>query len=63
MTDRSRFEALTQHFDSLKYTDEYKISRVNYRFLLTSHNKYLKSREKIKELELKIKLLEMGSKA
>jgi hypothetical protein len=60
MSDRERYEHLTRHFDSLKYTDEYKISRVNYRFLLTSHNKYLKAKDENAKLKLQIKMLEMG---
>lgn len=69
MNDKQRYEYLTDHFNSLRFTDEFKLSRVNYNFLLVGYNKQIAAKienkkliEENKQLNLQIKLLEMGVK-
>ena len=58
MTDKTRFEYLTNYFHDQLFADSCTISRTNFDFLLNSHNKYLKVKEENRQLELKIQLLE-----
>jgi hypothetical protein len=63
LTDADRYEQLATYYsEQLSRDDKYEINRPNFNFLLLSYNKYLKVKDENRELKLKIKILEMGSR-